>query len=246
MKNMILISLSLLFFSCTKQATQFELDPELAPYYEDFVQSGQIRGQDVSTDDLIIKFGNTKDERGALAYCGRDFTQKGEVFLGGRTEYNTPKVVVDREYFKILTAKEKRAVLFHELGHCLLNREHSSEITPYQFLKSIMYPYLITRIIGYYYDAMEENYIDELFNPNTPAINPDIAWAKYVGRYQEQTPSSPITEPPPPIPVVSKMTIPTEVTVHVMGLDGKCNHTVESVESLKNLEVKEDLAENQR
>jgi hypothetical protein len=237
MKKSIFLLIPFLFLlSCSKKGTQFKIDPVLSPYYDSFLASGKMRGQDVSTDNLIIEFGNAqvKSEH-ALAYCGRDFKSEGERVLGTEVEYNTPKVVVDREYFQLLSEVERRAVMFHELGHCLLKREHTVAVNEYRYIKSIMYPYLLTHIIGYYYDALEENYIDELFNPNAPTRNPDIALGEYFLRLREEYDASNPLPPPPP---VAKMTTDSTV-VSSLGLDGRCSEDEIPNETLKKMELEQ-------
>lgn len=216
--TIILLSVSLM--SCQKKGTQFRIDPELEPYYSNFLIAGKLRGQDVSTDNFILEFGDAKKMSGtALGYCGRDFRNSGDSFNG--TEYNTPKVVIDKKAFDYLGEPSKRALIFHELGHCLLNRNHSLEITEYNFIKSIMYPYLITSIIGDYYVALENNYIDELFNPATTSENPEISLIKYHNEMRERNNNK-----------------NEKIQVQSMGTDGKCNHfEVNKDELIKNEET---------
>ena len=165
---------------------EFSIDPQLAPYYEAFVVSGQLRGKNVGTDNLIMEFGNAqKSDPKALAYCGRTIkTHDISVPLISDQTYPTPKIVVDKSAFDRMQEFERRALLFHELGHCILNRSHTTELNEYDYAKSIMYPYLLTQIIGVmYYQALEKNYIDELFDPNAKFKNPDIALSDF---YEEK------------------------------------------------------------
>lgn len=176
MKSFILLIMLTSFFSCAKEKTQFRVDPELMPYYQSFVYEGKIRGQDQSTNDLILEFGDAKSrDNEVLAYCGIDLSSTHIWFE--RVEYFTPKIVVDKESFDSLSEIERRTLIFHEMGHCILKRNHNKELNEYQYVKSIMYPYLITDILGIFYDNVESYYIDELFNPNSPSVNPSIVGA---------------------------------------------------------------------
>lgn len=63
----------------------------------------------------------------------------------------------------------KEETIYHELGHCQLNREHSDELTTtrlygYAIPNSIMYPYIFGDA-GFYW-IFREHYVEELMFPN--------------------------------------------------------------------------------
>ena len=59
---------------------------------------------------------------GSLATC---FDYKGSRTVYGEKAVN--KVIFDEKYFDGLSPIMKKAIIFHELGHCQLNLEHSAE-----------------------------------------------------------------------------------------------------------------------
>lgn len=82
-------------------------------------------------------------------------------------------VVVSRKAWDGLTFLARKALLYHEWGHCTLKRDHVEDFKiPYSFCPvSMMYPYLDN--IRTCYIELEEEYIVELFtNPhNYPLIS---------------------------------------------------------------------------
>lgn len=85
--------------------------------------------------------------------------------LAGYCDIPTKTVMIFRTWFKNMTPLERKYLLYHELGHCLLLRMHSlKRITDMsQCYGSIMYP----DAANYCFNIFEENYIQELFtNPD--------------------------------------------------------------------------------
>lgn len=67
-----------------------------------------------------------------------------------------------------LTEFGKEELIYHELGHCVLNRDHTEDFTivsPYRYSipNSIMYPYLFGDAFFYY--LFREHYVQELIHP---------------------------------------------------------------------------------
>lgn len=92
------------------------------------------------------------------------FTKLSEEIVGTCTVWSNGyrQIVISEEFWfdKATTEKERIALLFHELGHCDLNRDHVESRFPNGWPKSLMFPYVIN-----YPDSMEKYYFDELFNP---------------------------------------------------------------------------------
>ena len=109
--------LLVLFVACTKQEVVIPTDntttdSELAVYFDRFIEEGRSRGWDVP-DDLNGITGSISDigERDVIGLC----------------YYNsaTPNsIVIDREYWNSANDYGKEMVVFHELGHCFLDRDH--------------------------------------------------------------------------------------------------------------------------
>lgn len=78
-------------------------------------------------------------------------------FLG---PYFLKSIDLDKEYWDNASFYQKEELLFHELGHCILNRMHDDRMIPSGFPHpySIMYPYTF-----YQYQYHRDYYIEELF-----------------------------------------------------------------------------------
>jgi hypothetical protein len=125
------------------------VDPEFQPFVESFEH---LYGKSIG--DIPINFGNTLDKR-AAATC---FFQ-----MDGRRE-----IVVSRhhwEYFKSVSIVSLEPIIWHELGHCVLLRKHSSgtmrmknRLVP----TSLMYP----AVEYWQFQELRDYYSQELFNQN--------------------------------------------------------------------------------
>lgn len=149
----------------------YDVPAEIQPFIESFIHEASLRGITLSIDNLIV----TYDDDPANAVCG---------------SCNSSALSADIQ--KIVTLKsgapcwieqlELEALVFHELGHCVLGRLHLSDQLPNGDPKSIM----VENNVGIYAPCLypiedkpcdnsfkRSYYLDELFNENTPA--PD--WA---------------------------------------------------------------------
>ena len=70
-------------------------------------------------------------------------------------------VEIDPIFWQEATDTEKEVLIFHELGHCVLNRDHDEDIIlEYEIPKSIMYPVIFDSP----YKNNRSYYVDELKN----------------------------------------------------------------------------------
>lgn len=80
---------------------------------------------------------------------------------------NTNTVVVSYPVYKGLSDYGKKALLYHEWGHCTLKRDHVEVAVELKFSTcpvSIMYPYIDP--VEFCYPILEDLYVEELFtNP---------------------------------------------------------------------------------
>lgn len=80
---------------------------------------------------------------------------------------NTNTVVVSYPIYKNLSSDGKKALLYHEWGHCTLKRDHVQKTVEYKSLScpvSLMYPYIDP--VEFCYPILEDLYTKELFtNP---------------------------------------------------------------------------------
>lgn len=137
----------------------YEVDPILQPYITLFEQKAFEQQVNIEIRDLRAYFvsdlGEDEDSV-TLALCRKYETDDGEV-LG------SPEIEVDENEFRELEDSEKEALMFHELGHCILNRDHRDDRIPQEQNRqsSIMSTYLIN---AFYYVKYYNSYMYELFN----------------------------------------------------------------------------------
>lgn len=67
--------------------------------------------------------------------------------------FKTPKIILNKLYWKNMNEWYKKQLLYHELGHCILNLKHSHD--------GLMQPYIIYWKEYKYY---EDYYLNRLFN----------------------------------------------------------------------------------
>ncbi|GAB2585289.1 hypothetical protein [Spirosoma areae] len=150
---------------------QYSVPVEVEPFLKTFREEAQKRNNSISTANLIVTFGTTQGE----SVCGECLLQNGK----------TPRITLNKDLFCWQQASqyERECLVFHELGHCLLKRDHKTDKFPSGAYSSLMnlgdmtvYATCRYPIGGDVCDKRprRDYYIDELFNVNTPAP----AWSK--------------------------------------------------------------------
>lgn len=174
MRNLLIISL-LFLLSChpetVTETVQYSVPASVEPYVQSFRTEAQRRNHPVSTDRLVIDFGDTQGED----VCGRCVLEAGQ----------PPRIILSMDAYcwQQASANEQEGLVFHELGHCLLNRQHRSDHFANRAYVSLMNPDNMGVYATCRYPIGDDDcdkrprrsyYLDELFNPATTA--PD--WAK--------------------------------------------------------------------
>ena len=100
------------FLSCQKEDNLIapEVDERLTFFFESFKKEGSSRGQNINMEDIIGQIIDIETD-GVLGRCNQ--LTSGEKHL-----------MIDRLFWETATVTEKEFVIFHELGHCALNRRH--------------------------------------------------------------------------------------------------------------------------
>lgn len=152
----VLIPIALMLTACgqgfqthSDPRTIVGVDPEFAPYVQSYTG---YKGRGLNYD-IPIQFADL---------------QGNTVGLCTRWSSGERQIQIDRDYWNnYLDDGEKYEVIFHELGHCDLNRDHVST-TNNGVPNSIMYPYVFSL-----YSTTVANYMAELFNasPATSATS---------------------------------------------------------------------------
>lgn len=121
---------------------------ELRPYLDMFEKHSAQYGDGVIIDDLIIGFGEVDIEG------DNDFT----LGVCYRWPNRTPEVVLDIGHWQRMDATRRILLVYHELGHCILNRGHVEE----GLYDSIMNPYLV---LAKTFNSDPIYFLEELFDP---------------------------------------------------------------------------------
>ncbi|MFK7775139.1 MAG: putative metallopeptidase [Saprospiraceae bacterium] len=159
--------LSLLLIGCKKDAIEYIVDSDFEEYVQRFIDEGASRGVEIDFSDtgLLIEYSERIVE-GASGYC----------YLGQH------HIVIDKSEWTALTDTQKEYLLFHELGHCELDRRHKNDQFDNLLWKSLMRgdPLVGTQqnIPVPYYGFRKDYYRDELFSQNTSSpdwSNPTFA-----------------------------------------------------------------------
>lgn len=137
--------------SCTKdQVIDLFVDNSLQEYFDRFAAEGAKRNVIVDYEEArvsgYIKEINTPN---VIGRCAHDPKKP-----------NT--VIVDRTYWDSGTDLEREFLVFHELGHCVLNREHLDEADAHGNCISIMTSGTAQCRINYTPDTRDK-LLDELF-----------------------------------------------------------------------------------
>jgi hypothetical protein len=131
----------LLITSCSFiDETIYSIDPEIDPYYQRFLQEGINRGQDYSNHHTIIYFYG-------LDVAGRTIKKRSDGVI---------EIVIDKHTWDINPDIIREVILFHELGHGVLNRDHSDDVNSLMSTNN--------GDIYRYYKENKKIVLDELFN----------------------------------------------------------------------------------
>ena len=151
----------IVFFTSCKDPKEYSVDSSFTDYLQRFENEGAARGHqfDPKSKGLIIEFGDLSNNDAGL------------------THYETPvRIQIDRKYWAAISKTAgadlmKEDLIFHELGHGLLSRDHLNSTLENGDWKSIMCggtavnnrPWNIN-----YRGIRRAYYLDELFKESTP------------------------------------------------------------------------------
>jgi hypothetical protein len=143
MKKLIIL-LCLLMASCGDGLDDKYVEPQLSEYVEKFRQLYNVPA------NIEIKFADLEIMIAGVCYS-----------YGNSHEDNY--IEIDRDYFDMYSNIEREELIFHELGHCIFNRDHTTERMMYKSYSvpiSIMYPYMFGG--SWFYEQNLTHYYDEL------------------------------------------------------------------------------------
>lgn len=110
----ILIAASILGFSAceVEQEVIFVVEAPLQPYFDRFINEAGNRGIDVAyaTSQVEARVGEITQPN-VIGQCSWDQTHQHSI-------------VVDQDYWRGANDLQREFLIFHELGHCVLGRDH--------------------------------------------------------------------------------------------------------------------------
>lgn len=132
-----------------------EVDEALWPYFEAFELEAAERGVEVDLRESGI---------------AGEITPIDEEHVAGQCSYipnilSSGNVTVDSEFWENSSPLFKEFIVFHELGHCFLKRDHREDATAQGVCVSLMRSGL-GNCQDNYNSQTRGVYIDELFNPD--------------------------------------------------------------------------------
>jgi len=161
--NFPLYSLLLFAISCTdgNPLPTGKIDPEFTLYVDRFVQEAQLRNVTVDMGGFSITSKNDFIVDSGGRHCGE---------TSGSLKGTAVTIVTNFDCWTNASEAAKEILIFHELGHALLKREHNSATFPNtNIYKSIMNYVTLSDLYTKYTPDKRKYYIDELFDKNTPA-----------------------------------------------------------------------------
>ena len=130
-----------------------EVDSRLQVYFDRFAAEGAARG--VTVDYNLIKIaGKIENVPGGSRVAGQCQTNS--------TKPNT--VIIDLNFWDGSVDITREFVIFHELGHCYLDRDHLDDANDDGTCVSIMHSG-IGDCTNRFTSVTRSDYLDELFNP---------------------------------------------------------------------------------
>ncbi len=164
--RLVVVIVAILVASCQKDETLQiedgypEVDPALWPYFERFEAEGLQRGLLIDLNDAqIIGLIENIHESDVVGQCSYGYSDPGTI-------------TIDQNFWSSAGTLEREMIVFHELGHCYLDRIHLDDAFPSGYCVSIM-----SSGTGYcrmaYTMANRDYYLDELFLEDGPAMAGD-------------------------------------------------------------------------
>lgn len=178
----LLVFCVLIVFACKETVepvtTEYTIEPKLQKYVDSFFKEAESRGKVIAKENLIVRINNGE----LFEICGTCSLNEKNPAVQRVVEIKTGTYSCWDGMFE----NDREALIFHELGHCLLGRiKHKNDLFGDGTPKSIMVSNN-TDLYGPCVYAIDDNiaacnktnrrkyYIDELFDEKTPKPS----WAK--------------------------------------------------------------------
>lgn len=142
----VLLTTAVLLANCSLAypPPRFYVAPELQNEFSTFIAEAKAHNRPLKVNNLVVQLGTTSADR--VGNCDlRSYT---------------PIVTISEQYWLNADIWAREMLLFHELGHCVLQLEHNDAINVDGEPVSLMVSYLSN---SYYYEAHRETYLQQLF-----------------------------------------------------------------------------------
>lgn len=150
MKTSLIITLSLLLLSCSNDNNNL-IEQEILGYFNSFESEAFLRGVEIDLDNIDLNaYVENIEKTGVVGQCN-------SYSDGSKT------VVVDEFYWSNASDLDKEYLTYHELGHCVLERDHNDEKDQQGDCKSIMQSGL-ANCKSNYNTINRDELLDELFD----------------------------------------------------------------------------------
>lgn len=120
------------------------VDSTLKKYLDSYIEAAKKRNVALKKDKIMILFGKTLEDS-VVGYC--------------EDRSGVSHIIIDSSFFNSVSEEEREMLLYHELAHCLNDRDHcdvEENEEPISIMHSSDYPIKL-------YSKEKEKLIDELF-----------------------------------------------------------------------------------
>ncbi len=126
-KFFFLFSLISIFCACKNELIELitypDVSQELCPFFQSFEEEAAKRGLVVDLKNSGVK--------------GRLTNIYGSI-VGICSNYSVKEILIDQNFWERSSQLSKELIVFHELGHCYLNKVHNNQVTANGTCGSIM------------------------------------------------------------------------------------------------------------
>ena len=144
-----MILIATLTISCAEES-DLHIDQSLEPFFVNFKAEAAKRGITVDFESFGVE--------GFIA----DISQENVVGQCSHTEESPNAVSIDPTFWQIASESRKEFVIFHELGHCYLQRSHLDTTDEFGNCISMMSSSADACKVNY--ERNRDQYLDELFS----------------------------------------------------------------------------------
>jgi hypothetical protein len=147
-----------------KKEPERDFMAEIETHAASFVQEANQRGVDVSALMATIVF-QIEEE---ILYEGQSLCGFAPWYEDPASSERTISIVTDERCWTSRPVEDNEALIFHELGHMVLDRFHRDELLPDNSRASLMVSGNLAGLYAGNARSRRTYYIDELFDPETP------------------------------------------------------------------------------